>query len=143
MKNKRPRVNFPNAQDMGVRVWGKETLLVHSEKKFTMKKLFIKQGQKGGLQYHRLKDEAAFVLSGKIRLRFEAEDGVLEQKDFGPGDFFHFPPGSVHQEEALSDVVLLEVSTPHFNDRVRVEEEFGFSPGEGLPSTTLDEIVTG
>ena len=143
MQDKRPRVNFPVAKDMGERIWGKEKLLVHAEKKYTMKKLFIKRGQKGGLQYHRLKDEAAFVLSGQILLRFEAEDGSLEQREFGPGDFFHFPPGSVHQEEALPDVVLIEVSTSHFNDRVRVEKEFGLDPGDGLPTTTLDEILSG
>ena len=67
----------------------------------------------------------------------------MEQREFGPGDFFHFPPGSVHQEEALSDVVLIEVSTSHFNDRVRVEKEFGLDPGDGLPTTTLDEILSG
>ena len=39
-----------------------------------------------------------------------------------------FPKGSIHQETALSDVELIEVSTPFFNDRVRVEENFWFKP---------------
>ena len=39
---------------------------------------------------------------------------------------------------------ILEVSTPHFNDRVRVEKEFGLDPKKfnGLPSTEENEIIT-
>jgi len=37
--------------------------------------------------------------------------------------------------------VLIEASTPHFNDRVRVEEKYGVESNGGLPSTTLQEII--
>ena len=53
----------------------------------------------------------------------------------------HFYPGLVHQEEALTDCVLIEASTPHFNDRVRVEGKYGVESNGGLPSTTLQEII--
>jgi hypothetical protein len=37
--------------------------------------------------------------------------------------------------------VLIEASTPHFNDRVRMEEAYGVESSGGLPSTELSEII--
>ena len=138
---KRPIAQFPEASSVGPRHWGEELLLVHSPGNYTMKQLNVKAGKKGGLQYHRLKDEAAFIVSGEMLLRYEV-DGELVDRKVGPGDWFHFPAGCVHQEIALTDVVRIEVSTPHFNDRVRVEAEFGLDDDGGLPTTQLEEIET-
>jgi quercetin dioxygenase-like cupin family protein len=97
-------------------------------------------GRRGGLQYHHKKDECGYLLSGEMIIRFDPGDGVLRERIVRAGDVFHFPPGAVHQEEAVTDCVVLEVSTPFANDRVRVEEKYGLSPAEGLPSTTIDEV---
>lgn len=137
---KRPIAQFPKAESVGPREWGEETLLVLASGKYTMKKLEIKAGKYGGLQYHRQKDEASYIVSGRMILRYENEDGKLEEKEVGPGDWFHFPNGCIHQEVALTDVVRIEVSTPHFNDRVRVENMFGISNASGLPTTEESEI---
>ena len=82
------------------------------------------------------------MVSGQLLVRFGFPDTVLEEKILGPGDTFHFPPMCIHQEEALSDCLILEVSTPHFNDRVRVEELFGIDSNAlaGLPSTNIHDI---
>lgn len=138
--DKRPVADFPSAESVGPRDWGEETLLVLANGKYTMKKLFIKAGKRGGLQYHRKKDEASYVISGKMIVRYENEEGNLIDKEVGPGDWFHFPNGCIHQEIAITDVVRIEVSTPHFNDRVRVEEIFGISDSSGLQTTTEEEI---
>lgn len=138
--SKRPTAKFPEAQSVGERVWGEEILLVLSRGNYTLKKLITKAGKKGGLQYHRLKDEASYIISGKMILRYEDELGQLVERIVGPGEWFHFPAGCVHQEEAITDVERIEVSTPHFNDRVRMESEFGIETDQGLPSTNLDEI---
>ena len=42
---------------------------------------------------------------------------------------------------ALTDVVRVEVSAPYYNDRVRVEHEYGLTDSSGLPSTTRDEVI--
>lgn len=139
-KNKRPTAKFPVAESLGPREWGEETLLVLSSGKYTMKKLYIKAGKYGGLQYHRQKDEASYIVSGRMILRYENEQGILVDKEVGPGDWFHFPNGCIHQEIAITDVLRIEVSTPHFNDRVRVEDMFGISDSVGLKSTDESEI---
>ena len=138
---KRPTAQFPEAESVGQREWGEETLLVLSSDKYTMKKLVVRAGKKGGLQYHRKKDEASYIVSGKMILKYENELGELVEREVGPGDWFHFPAGCIHQEIAITDVVRIEVSTPHFNDRVRVEAMFGLEDDGGLPTTKESEIL--
>ena len=132
---------FPESESVGPRPWGTEDLLFISEGKFMLKKLCVKAGSKGGLQFHRLKDEGGYLVSGEMIIRFDDGSGGLTEKLIKAGDCFHFPPGVVHQEEAITDCVIIEGSTPHFNDRVRCESLYGLTDADGLPSTALDEIV--
>lgn len=134
------KVSFPQPKDMGFRDWGEETLLVLVPSKFSLKKLFIKAGAKGGLQYHHKKNECGYLVSGQMIIRFDEGNGILKERIINAGDSFHFPPSAVHQEEAITDCIIIEASTPHFNDRVRVEENYGMLISKGLPSTNIDEV---
>ena len=138
MKN---RILFPKKKDLGKRNWGKEELLVLIPKVLTLKKLFIKKGRAGGLQYHRKKDEVAILIKGQMLIRWDDGSDELIEKIINPGDVVHFPPGAIHQEEALEDCEIIEASTNHFNDRVRCEPLFGIEDYDGLPTTEEDEIV--
>jgi mannose-6-phosphate isomerase-like protein (cupin superfamily) len=131
---------FPTLQTVGPRPWGTEDLLALVSKQFSVKRLKVKAGNKGGLQYHRLKDEVQIMISGKMIIRFDIGDKILQEKIIEAGDVVHFPPGLIHQEEAITDCELIEASSPHFNDRVRVEEIYGFGEPKGLPSTNIDDI---
>lgn len=131
---------FSKPVDMGKRPWGTEELLVLVPGKYMLKRLTIKAGSKGGLQYHRLKDECGILLSGRMIVRHEDISGKIVEKIVNPGECFHFPTGVVHQEEAIEDCVIIEGSTPHFNDRVRMEEYFGIGKPEGMPTTDVSEI---
>ena len=130
---------LPINRSMGERDWGVETLVHLSPDNWSMKKLEIKKGCKGGLQYHRLKDEAAFVLQGTLMVRYVDNHTIIEEV-YEAGSSIHFPPGCIHQEEALTDCLLLEVSTPHANDRVRMDNQFGME-ATGLPTTKVDDIT--
>jgi mannose-6-phosphate isomerase len=132
---------FPEPVDLGERIWGEEVLLAVVSGRYSLKRLLVRAGCKGGLQYHRLKDEVAVLISGQMIIRTDNGSGELIERIVGPGDVVHFAPGVVHQEEAITDCVLIEASTPHFNDRVRVEEIYGNSETEGLPTTSLEDIV--
>ena len=133
--------HFPDTESVGPRDWGTEDLLILVPKKFMLKRLFLKAGSKGGLQYHRLKDECGTLISGRLLIRYDDGNGSLAERILSPGETFHFSPGVVHQEEAITDCVIIEASTPHFNDRVRCEEQYGISAAGGLPSTNLNEII--
>jgi mannose-1-phosphate guanylyltransferase len=132
---------FPEPHDVGPRPWGREILLCVASGHYTFKRLEMKAGAKGGLQYHHKKDEAGYILEGELLVRYDSGTGELRERVCKAGDVVHFPQGAVHQEEALTDCVILEVSTPFLNDRVRVEEHYGLqTPQGGLPSTTPDEV---
>lgn len=133
---------FPEPESLGPRVWGSEDLLFSLSGKFTFKRIRMHEGAKGGLQYHHKKDEGGVIVSGRLLVRFDRGDGVLDERICGPGDVFFFPQGAVHQGEALTEVEYLEVSTPFLNDRVHVEAKYGLEKEEGgLPSTKLEDVV--
>ena len=133
---------FPESKSVGERPWGSEDLLALVSKQFSVKRLKVKAGNKGGLQFHRLKDEVAVLISGEMLIRFDLGDKVLQERIIKAGDVVHFPPGLVHQEEAITDCEIIEASSPHFNDRVRMEEFYGQGQPMGLPSTEENQIET-
>jgi mannose-6-phosphate isomerase-like protein (cupin superfamily) len=131
---------FPSAESVGTRPWGSEDLIALVSKKFSVKRLKIKAGNKGGLQFHRFKDEVAIIISGEMLIRYDLGDKILRERIVKSGEVVHFPPGLVHQEEAITDCEIIEASTPHFNDRVRMEEAYGKGSPDGLPTTQETEI---
>jgi len=141
LKNKFLKKNiFPKPINLGPRMWGKEILLVLISKKLSLKKIIIKKNKKGGLQYHNKKNECGYVLKGKLKIKYDLGNGKLETKILRRGDIFHFPNGLVHQEIALTDCEIIEASTPHFNDRVRVERKYGLYSDGGLPTTKIKDL---
>ena len=126
---------------MGKRLWGKEILIGLVSKKYSIKKLIMKAGFKGGLQYHRKKDECGYLLSGKLLIRYDDGSGSLNNKILKAGDCFHLPPGFVHQEEALTDCEIIEISTPHFNDRVRVEKNMELNVKKAFQQQTIQKLL--
>lgn len=124
------------------RDWGEECLIIHTDD-YTGKLLKMKKGTRGGLQKHQVKNEAQHLLSGKVMVEFDAGDGKLQTVEWLPGMSIHIEPGTVHRETALEDSVIIEVSNPIFNDRVRMEEHYGESKGTGLPSTNLEDVEVG
>lgn len=135
MKEKFSKVKFPKKKNLGKRNWGSEDLLVLISKVLSLKLLKIKKGKKGGLQYHHKKNECGYLLKGRLKIKYDDGEGKLKSKIINAGKSFHFPPGAVHQEIALSNCTIIEASTPHFNDRVRVETKYGMKEKKGLKST--------
>ena len=71
---------FPDAESVGPRDWGEEILVSLVPEKFMMKKLYINKGSKGGLQYHRLKDEVHVIIKGKMLITYDDGTGNLVDK---------------------------------------------------------------
>ena len=70
-----------------------------------------------------------------------ASTSPTRKKILKKGDAFHFSPGTIHQEHALTDCVIIEASSPHFNDRVRVEKSYGLKVNGGLKSTKPNQVI--
>lgn len=142
------RVQFFKSTSAGPRDWGQEILAglipesVHLDIGATLKLLKYNKGHAGGVQYHHYKFECGYVLSGQLMVRYDKGDGKLSERICEEGDIVFIPPGAVHQEEALSDnLVVIELSSAHKNDRVRVEHLYGLPEATtGLPSTTRGQV---
>ena len=105
--------------------WGWELIWAQTGD-YVGKILFVAAGQSLSLQYHERKDESWFVQSAKAKLELGSSgEAVLNEVPIGPGEAFHYPPRTVHRVTALEDTTILEVSTPHLDDVVRLEDAYG------------------
>jgi len=105
--------------------WGFELIWAEAEA-YVGKILFVRAGQSLSLQFHNVKDESWYVQAGRASLELgQAGQAVLNTEVIGPGAAFHFEPGTVHRVTALEDTTILEVSTPHLDDVVRLEDSYG------------------
>ena len=105
--------------------WGYELIWAHSDD-YVGKILFVEAGCSLSLQFHREKDESWYVQRGRAELELAGPgEAVLMSEVIGPGASFRFRPGTVHRIRALEDTQILEVSTPHLDDVVRLEDDYG------------------
>jgi mannose-6-phosphate isomerase-like protein (cupin superfamily) len=104
--------------------WGWELVWAEAEQ-YVGKLLFVRAGQSLSLQYHEVKDESWLVHEGRARLELGEVEGPLEELEIVPGDAFRYRPRTVHRVTAIEDTLIIEVSTPHLDDVVRLEDRYG------------------
>jgi mannose-6-phosphate isomerase len=105
--------------------WGYELIWAETDV-YVGKVLFVKAGESLSLQFHNVKDESWLVQQGRAKLELgSAGDAVLKHEIIGPGATFRFRPGTVHRVTAIDDTKIVEVSTPHLDDVVRLEDRYG------------------
>jgi mannose-6-phosphate isomerase len=105
--------------------WGYELIWARTER-YAGKILFVRAGESLSLQFHNVKDEAWYVLSGRAELELGGPgERVLNREIVSGGAAFHFPPGTVHRLTAVEDTTIVEVSTPQLDDVVRLEDRYG------------------
>ena len=105
--------------------WGSELIWAEAEQ-YVGKVLFVKAGESLSLQFHRVKEESWLVQEGRAKLELgSAGDPVLREEVISAGACFRFRPGTVHLVTAIEDTTILEVSTPHLDDVVRLEDRYG------------------
>ena len=103
--------------------WGHEVIWAETAR-YVGKVLHIRAGQRLSRQYHRVKEETLMVESGEMDLEIGAADAVALHR-MRARDVFHVAPGTVHRMIAVTDVDVLEVSTPELDDVVRLEDVYG------------------
>jgi mannose-6-phosphate isomerase-like protein (cupin superfamily) len=105
--------------------WGWELIWAVADA-YVGKVLFVKAGESLSLQYHEQKDESWYVESGRARLELGAVgQETLDEDVIATGACFRYRPGTVHRVTAIEDTTILEVSTPHLDDVVRLEDAYG------------------
>lgn len=107
--------------------WGYELIWAETES-YVGKILHVDAGHSISLQYHEVKHESWLIHSGHAVIELASRPGEeLEQVEVRSGDTFAYPPGTVHRIRAIEDTDVLEVSTPHLDDVVRIEDLYGRS----------------
>jgi mannose-6-phosphate isomerase-like protein (cupin superfamily) len=99
--------------------WGRELWLA-VEGEYAGKILEVRKGCRLSLQYHERKKESMFLLEGQAKLTVDGKEVML-----AVGDSVTIEPEEVHRLEALSDVKVIEISTPQVEDVVRLEDDYG------------------
>ncbi len=121
MKTRSVRVEKP---------WGYELIWAHTGR-YAGKILHVNAGEALSLQYHREKDETPYLLAGSMRLWLGPAEDALEARLMREGDVVRIVPGTVHRMEAVTDVDILEASTPELDDVVRLEDRYGRAGSAG------------
>jgi len=109
--------------------WGKEEWLELNDN-YCYKRIYINKGYKTSFQYHNKKKETNYIISGEAEVWLENDEGVIEKKVMGSGDYFSINPPKKHRIIALTDVILQEVSTPEVDDVIRIDDEFSRIDGK-------------
>jgi len=103
--------------------WGREEVIEINDK-FMVKRLTMWAGHRCSLQYHNVKKETVYVLSGVLKILQGSSTDSLEEKLFFAGDTLTIPPGLIHRMEGVEDAVYLEASTPEMDDVVRLADDY-------------------
>ena len=109
--------------------WGKEVWLELNDK-YCYKRIYINAGHKTSYQYHHYKLETNYIIEGEAEVWLEDDKGIVKKEKMGEGDFFTIHPPKKHRVIALTDVILQEVSTPHVDDVIRIEDDSERSDGK-------------
>ncbi len=122
-------IHTPEALRVIPKPWGREVWWAVADR-YVGKRIEVTAGHSLSLQYHELKHETLYFLSGEVRLLLGDQERLV-----GPGSVAVVPPGTVHRVEALTAAVIFEVSTPELDDVVRLEDRYGRAPAAGAPTS--------
>lgn len=101
--------------------WGHERILELNEH-YCMKLLWVNPNERLSLQFHKVKHETMFVLSGYGRMTVGNRTVAMR-----PDDVFVIPPHTIHRIQAWSGepLLVIETSTPELDDVVRLADDHG------------------
>ena len=104
--------------------WGYELLWSHTGS-YAGKTIHINAGHRLSLQYHEQKLESVLVVSGTLLLHL-GQGGEATVREMQVGESADISTGQIHRFEApaSSDVEIIEVSTNHLDDVVRLEDDY-------------------
>ncbi len=112
--------------------WGHELWINGEHPGYAFKQIFIRAPHQTSLQFHNFKIETNLLVSGQARLHYK-KDPAQDNFSVTPSDIatvdlnavsvIDVAPPVLHRLEALTDILLYEVSTPHLDDVIRVADD--------------------
>lgn len=118
MKSKPRKIDKP---------WGYELIWAETGQ-YVGKILHVDAGEALSLQYHEVKDETLYLLRGTMRFWAAPVGEELREVLLAEGESFRVRPRTVHRMEAVTECDILEASTAHLDDVVRLQDRYGRAP---------------
>lgn len=118
--------------------WGYELWINGQHPNYAIKKIFITDKTKTSLQFHNYKQETNVLFSGKALLHYkitqDKKNNDIIDSDIGTVlisavSSIDIKPPILHRLEAVGNIILYEVSTPHLDDVIRVMDDTKRSDG--------------
>jgi mannose-6-phosphate isomerase len=112
--------------------WGHELWFHGGHPQYAFKEIFVKAGTKTSLQYHRHKQETNILFAGDAVLHYKSDPNAsidapslesMATLPLTPVSSVDVTPFVLHRLEAVTDILLYEVSTPFLDDVVRVSDD--------------------
>ena len=108
--------------------YGKEIWLELNEH-YCTKRIYMRAGTRASYQYHNMKHETNYIISGEAEVWLENDEGVVEKMRVKANDYYVVSPRKKHRIIALTDIVLQEVSTTEVDDVIRLQDDFDRGDG--------------
>jgi mannose-6-phosphate isomerase len=93
--------------------------------------LHINAGHKTSFKYNVVKNEALFVMSGKVEITYGQEKSKIDSiaypfkvKFFLPGDVLNIQPGAPYRIRAIEDSEIIEIGNMQSSPIVRVVDDY-------------------
>lgn len=99
------------------KVWGEEHIVTNNEK-YCGKVLMLKKGYQCSYHKHNVKDEVFLIFEGVVDMEVAGK-----KKRMSDYDTVRIKPGTFHRFTGITDVLMIEFSTPHSDDDVVRREE--------------------
>ena len=118
--------------------WGRELWITGPKPvyKIVLKYIEIKAGTKTSLQTHEYKFESNFIVDGEAVFRSSTKQFKSKNDQYPLNEYkvdkpyvFDVEPLTIHQVEAVTDIVLIEASTDHLDDVIRLNDKHGRGDG--------------
>lgn len=121
--------NFTMPANITNKPWGAEILLWKKDTfdpGAVVKLLMYKKGEECSYQYHNKKYEVMILVEGKASLEVEyfPTRGIFH-KDMQTFEPFLLKPHDKHKVVAHEDSIIVEISTNHLDDVVRISDKYG------------------
>lgn len=128
-----------------IKPWGKEQWIVKNNY-FVFKNIYIKKNFQTSLQFHNFKKETNFLFNGKAKLFYKKDKKIINKNlkeknvssfDFPSKSYVNINPNIVHRIKAITNINLLEASTPEVDDVIRISDDTNRKDGKILKEHKL------
>ena len=106
-----------------IKPWGYEIIFTRHDSPTVGKILHLKTGKRFSLQYHDEKTETQCLIKGKAIMALSDKKGNVKKFPMKLHKGYSILPGQIHRVTAITDIDIIETSTPELGNTYRLEDD--------------------